>query len=294
MKKRTTCPGNYNPYYMRKPQGGLSDAVLGCPTVKDANVLCNCVGYCNSRFNEVINDPELTGIARPFKYQLVCNAENFIESAKRQGLKISPVPILGGIMVWQKGATLNSYDGAGHVEFVEQVNKDGSIVCSSSGWNGWAFRLLTRTNANCNWGQSSPYRFRGCIINPSIKDGETPTEQPLIIDGVGGGLTVMYLQRFLNRFEDGVISGQYSTQKKYRRALTAVENGGGGSATVVTLNKWLGIEATGYWSYDTSLALQKYLQKEGYDIGKDGADGYFGHDSMCGLQMFLNKQIFQK
>lgn len=256
-----------------------------------------CVGYANGRFNEIINDPDLKGVRKAFPYQLVCNAENFIESAKRQGLKISKKPILGGIMVWQKGNTLDSWDGAGHVEVVEQVNKDGSVICSSSGWNGWAFRLLTRNNKNGSWMQESPYHFRGCIINPSIKDGDTPADEPLIVDGIGGGMTVMALQRFLNKFEDGVISGQYADQAKYRRALTAVENGGGGSSTVSALQKWLGMtgkDVDGYWSRKTSLALQKYLKSEGYDIGKDGCDAYFGHDSMCALQKFLNKQLFQK
>ena len=296
MKRRTTCPKN-NKYYIRKPQGGLSDAVFGCPVVNGANVLCNCVGYANSRFAEIQTDPELKGIYKPIKYQLVCNAENFIEKARGMGLKISAKPTLGGIMVWRKGATLHDYDGAGHVEVVEKINEDGSIICSSSGWKGWDFRLLKRTNANGNWGQTSPYHYRGCIINPSIKDGEVPTESPLIIDGVGGGLTIMALQRFLNKFEDGCLSGQYENQRKYRTAITAVENGGGGSSTVTALQKWLGVpkkDHDGEWGKKTSVALQKYLQKEGYDIGKDGADGYFGTDSTKALQRFLNSQLFPK
>lgn len=298
MKKMTTCPKN-DPYYVRQVSGGLNGAVEGYWLYRPCNTLCNCVGFANGRFNQIINDSELKGIRKPFKYQLVCNAENFIESAKRQGLKISKKPTLGGIMVWRKGNTLDSWDGAGHVEVVEQINKDGSIVCSSSGYgaNGWAFRLLTRTNKNGNWGQDAPYHFRGCIINPSIKDGETPTEEPLIIDGIGGGLTVMYLQRFLNVFEDGMVSGQYTSQSKYRRALTAVENGGGGSSTVSALQKWLGFKGKaidGEWGMKTSKALQKYLLAEGYDIGKDGVDGYFGKDSMKALQKFLNGQLFPK
>lgn len=291
MIKRTTQPSN-NKYYIRQVSGGLNGAVQGQPCVSGANVLCNCVGYANGRFNEIINDPDLEGIVKAFPYQLVCNAENFIESAKRQGLSISNVPTLGGIMVWQKGATLSDYDGAGHVEVVEQINNDGSVVCSSSGWDGWAFRLLTRHNTNGNWGQDSPYKFRGCIINPKIGGGTVPTEQPLVIDGLGGGLTVMALQKFLSKFEDGVISGQYKSQQKYRKALTAVENGGGGSATVTALQRWLSIAADGYWGPDTSKSLQKKLVAEGFSVGPDGCDSYFGTDSMKALQRFLNWQIW--
>lgn len=177
MKQRKSQPKN-NPYYIRKVSGGLNGAVAGQPLISTANVLCNCVGYANGRFNEIINDPDLKGISKTFKYQLVCNAENFIESAKNQGLEISKKPVVGGIMVWQKGKTLNSYDGAGHVEVVEAVNDDGSIKCSSSGWNGWAFRSITRTNKNGNWGQVSPYKYRGCIVNPSVKATATKRAVP--------------------------------------------------------------------------------------------------------------------
>ena len=89
MKVRLTQPKN-NKYYIRTVTGGLNGAVAGSPTISGANVLCNCVGYANGRFNEIINDPNLTGTAIKFRYQLVCNAENFIESAKRQGLEVLP------------------------------------------------------------------------------------------------------------------------------------------------------------------------------------------------------------
>lgn len=173
MKQRTKQPKN-NKYYIRQVSGGFNGAIAGEPTITGANVLCNCVGYANGRFNEIVNDSDLKGIEKKFKYQLVCNAENFIESAKNQGLKVSKTPVLGGIMVWQRGATLSGSDGAGHVAVVEQINKDGSIITSESGWNGFAFKRITRTNSNGRWGQTSAYKFRGCIINPSVKSETVP------------------------------------------------------------------------------------------------------------------------
>lgn len=177
MKQRTTQPKN-NKHYIRLVSGGLNGAVQGSPMVKGANVLCNCVGYANGRFNESITDPNLKGIELKFKYQLVCNAENFIESAKRQGLKVSKVPTLGGIMVWQRGASLSDWDGAGHVAFVEQINADGSIVTSESGYGSFAFARYKRTNSNGRWGMNSSYSFRGCIINPSIGPVTKPETKP--------------------------------------------------------------------------------------------------------------------
>lgn len=167
MKQRTTQPKN-SKYYTRCANGGYNGAVQGSPVISGANVLCNCVGYANGRFNEIINDPDLKGTEKKFRYQLVCNAENFIESAKKQGLKISSTPVLGGIMVWQKGGTLSGSDGAGHVAVVEQINADGSIITSESAWAGFAFKRITRKKS-ARWGQASGYTFRGCIINPGVK-----------------------------------------------------------------------------------------------------------------------------
>lgn len=177
MKQRTTQPKN-SKYYIRTISGGYNGAVQGSPKIKGADVLCNCVGYANGRFNEIILDPNIKGLALKFRYQLVCNAENFIESARRQGLKVSKKPVLGGIMVWMKGSTLNSYDGAGHVAVVEQINKDGSIITSESGWASYAFKRIKRMNSNGRWGMSSGYTFRGCIINPSIGEVSAPAPTP--------------------------------------------------------------------------------------------------------------------
>lgn len=290
MKTRKTQPYK-NKYYMRYRSGGYNGAVPGNPTVSGADVLCNCVGYANGRFNEIINDSELKGIAKPFKYQLVCNAENFIESAKNQGLKISSKPVQGGIMVWQKGATLNGYDGAGHVEVVEEVYSDGSILCSSSGWSGWAFRTMRRTNANGRWGQASGYKFRGCIINPAVNGKVVPTP-PLSVDGDGGSATVRAFQKFLGTVQDGEISGQSKSNQKFHAGMTAVTYGGGGSLCVKAAQKWAGATQDGYWGKGTSKAIQRKLKSLGYNPGE--IDGYFGSKSVKALQKFLNSKPKKK
>ena len=161
---RTTKPQNI-PYYIRKADGGYSDACQGKPCDPKATVLANCVGYANGRFAEIIGKPCI-------EYQLVCNAENFIERAMKMGLKISAVPTLGGIMVWQKGSTLGGGDVAGHVCVVEKIINENKIITSESGYNARnAFWNQTRVNTNGNWGQTSDYKFRGCIVNPGVVTG---------------------------------------------------------------------------------------------------------------------------
>lgn len=280
MKIRTTCPSN-NKYYIRSVTGGLNGAVAGDPTIKGANVLCNCVGYANGRFNEIWNDPELEGIVKSFNVQLTCNAENFIESAKRQGLKISSTPIEGGIMVWQKGASLSGGDGAGHVAVVERVYDDGTIMTSESGWASWAFKTVRRDNNNGRWGQNSYYKFRGCIINPSIKDPKVVPVPPLVVDGIGGNCTVRAMQRFFGTSQDGVISGQNKALKKFYPALTAAEYGKGGSPCVKNLQRWVGTTQDGIIGEQTVKAWQK-------KIGV-ASDGIFGVNSMKAWQKYLNE-----
>ena len=159
---RLTRPGAGNKYYITRAKGGYSDAIVGKPTDSQCNVLANCVGYAYGRFNEI-------GGYGKCKYLWPTNAENFIEEAKTQGLKISQTPSLGACMVWKAGATLDGNDGAGHVAIVEKINSDGSIVTSESGWDcSPPFWTRTRSKGNGNWGASAGYSFRGFIVNPAV------------------------------------------------------------------------------------------------------------------------------
>lgn len=165
---RTNCPSGNN-YYIRQVNGGWNGAIQGNPTKNGANVLANCVGYANGRFAEIIGKNKI-------EYQLVCNAESFINKAKTYGLEISNVPTLGGIMVWAKGEIGNGNDGAGHVAVVERIDSANQIYTSESSYRGSAFYNATRTNTNGRWGMGSAYRFIGCIINPSV--GNVHWEEP--------------------------------------------------------------------------------------------------------------------
>lgn len=159
---RTSKPSVGNKFYNNGNNGGYSWCINGNPTDKGCNVLANCVGYACGRFNEIIGS---------MKYKtLCCNAENFIERAKQAGLQVVNYPTLGGIMVWQKGATLSGNDGAGHVAVVERIDSANQIYTSESGYGSSAFWNSIRRNDNGRWGLGNGYTFRGCIINPVIGD----------------------------------------------------------------------------------------------------------------------------
>lgn len=174
MNPRTSIPEAGNPFYNTRGNGGYSTCIKGSPTDRYRDVYSNCVGHACGRFNEIIGS---------MKYpQLNCNAENFIERAISLGLSVVSKPSLGGIMVWQKGATLSGSDGAGHVEAVEMFYDNGDVLNSASNYGGTPFYNARRNNSNGRWGLASGYTYRGCIVNPAIgyKPFEPkPTPQPV-------------------------------------------------------------------------------------------------------------------
>lgn len=173
-QKRTTKPTSSDLYYVRFPKG-YSQCVQGYPKDKECDALSNCVGYACGRFNEIIGS---------MKYpKFYTNAENFIEVAIKYGLEITNYPTLGGIMVFQKGATLSGSDGAGHVFIVEGIldtdeyGRPTKIFTSESGYGSRAFWNSTRSISNNNWQMGAGYKFRGCIKNPNVSIVE-PIDEP--------------------------------------------------------------------------------------------------------------------
>ena len=158
---RLTKPTDKNKYYIRKADGGYSPCIAGKPQDGVLTALANCVGWAVGRFNEI-------GGYGCCKYLGSTNAENFVTLAKSQGLTVQQKPTLGGVMVWSKGKVGNGADGAGHVAVVEQINGDGSVLTSESGYKYRVFYTTKRSGTN--WGQNSDYTYLGCIVNPAVKE----------------------------------------------------------------------------------------------------------------------------
>lgn len=162
MKPCLKKPEGFNPYYVKKP-AGYSPCDYGNKERRDPilNTLANCVGWATGRYNEI-------GGYGKIKYAPRGNASNFINDAKRLGLKTVMKPTLGGIMVWKGGRT-----GQGHVAVVEVINSDGSITTSESEYNGRIFSTYRRSGANwtngCAW-MKTGYTFIGCIVNDAVEE----------------------------------------------------------------------------------------------------------------------------
>ncbi len=155
---RTTKPGAGNKYYIRKANGGWSNAIVGSPTDKDCNVLANCVGYAYGRFNEI-------GGYGYCKYLAPVNAENFMDY--KGSCKTGMTPKLGAIMVWEGAGS-----HAGHVAVVEKVISDTEVYTSESGYGSSTpfWNQTRKKGTNGRWGCGSNYTFKGFIYNPAVKE----------------------------------------------------------------------------------------------------------------------------
>lgn len=231
--------------YNNASKGGKSRCIAGKPTDSTCNVLCNCVGWACGRFNHIYN--LLTGYDG-IKYPNFCvNAENFIEIAKQYGLSTGLTPKAGAIMVWQKGATLNKADGAGHVAVVEQVISSTQVKTSESGYNSFAFKNRIRTKgADGNWGTAGKYHFRGFIYNPAVKDTvtESATKTTSIVAAVARNTKVNQIQVLANnlrvRDDAGKVLG-YVKEGYYN--YSTHENFGGYERYKIGTNNWIAYDA---------------------------------------------------
>lgn len=212
---RLSKPDKNNPYYNTRSAGGYSKACLGSPIVSGLNVMRNCVGYAYGRFHEIANRPEMD-------FFDPVNAENIFANAVAHGLKTGKEPRPGALIVWQKGKTLASSDGAGHVAFVERVKDDGTIITTESGWNA-ASDFWTGVY-NPPYRYKDGYTFLGFVYQPgdggftdhTIRKGDKGADVELMqsrlaakgylrkseIDGDFGKITLGALLAF--QFEHGL------------------------------------------------------------------------------------------
>ena len=196
---RSTRPTKGDKYYIRKASGGYSTCIQGKPTDPNCDVLANCVGFACGFYNEQ-NDLGYE------KYHLNCNAENFIERAIASGLSVVKEPVVGGVMVWQKGATLSGSDGAGHVAGVYAKPSDTQVKTAERGYGSSAFWTATRNKGNGNWGAGSGYTYRGCIV-PLNYNPNPPTPSEDIS------------KKSVEELAREVINGKYGNGEARKKAL---------------------------------------------------------------------------
>lgn len=291
---RFVTPLDGNPYYNTISNGGYSTCRIGNKKTgiwrQGLDTLPNCVAEAQGRFNE-------SGLYNAFKYAIPGNAEDMYAYAQSMGLSVGQEPKLGAIICWSKGKTWDASDGEGHVAFVERVISSTEIIVSESGWN--SSRLFwTATHkkgdgswtagTDANW-MSGRYSFLGFIYNPAVKSNN---EKAVSVDGSWGPGTTRALQRLFETTEDGIISGQRTSNKKYAPAASTASwqystNGTKyGSSVVRKLQELIGVTIDGSFGPATAEALQIFLKNLGYYKG--AIDRSVGKETVKALQKYIN------
>ncbi len=137
---RTTAPSRTDKRFVNYRNGGYNTCIV--INQSTGYVMPNCVGYAQGRLLEIRGESKVN-------WKLpACNAEDWYDTAKAQGLQVGQTPKLGAVVVWHAGQTHNSSDGAGHVAVVEKIKPNGDIVVSQSAYDGQEFYLSTLTKAS--------------------------------------------------------------------------------------------------------------------------------------------------
>lgn len=151
---RLTRPSNNDPRWIASIYGGYNH----CMPVNSPSVLPNCTGYAWGRFLEIHGGTTCN--------LSMHNAEEWFGNTS-DGYQRGQTPMLGAVICWRKGA-IGRNDGAGHVAIVEQINPDGSILISQSGYKSPKYFWTQTLQPGFCYGTG--YTLQGFIYNPTVRN----------------------------------------------------------------------------------------------------------------------------
>lgn len=127
--------------------------------------LPNCTCYAWGRLWEIMGTPPTTSLNG--------NGGEWFEQGKAAGLRYGTKPELGAVICWGPPTM-------GHVAIVEQINEDGSIVTSNSGYPNTFFWIETLYPPDYQVSWNPSYYFQGFLylFNSATGPGPKPPEPP--------------------------------------------------------------------------------------------------------------------
>lgn len=122
----------------------------------------------------------------------------------------------------------------------------------------------------------------------------TTAKKVIAEDGLWGGDTTKYTQKFFGTPQDSIVSNQLNSCKEYLPNMLETswefENiAKGGSVMIKKLQSLVDANPDGYMGIDTVMKLQVFLQKLRLYSGK--IDGIAGYGTVIGWQMYLNLKL---
>ncbi len=146
---RTTRPSVTDLHWIQVSSGGYNR----CISVYGNSVMPNCTGYAFGRFMEIMGTTSCnlsTANAGEWYYHTA------------DGYERGKTPRLGAVICWSNPGK------AGHVAIVEQINSDGSILISESGYQSVSYFWTSTLQPGYKYG--STYVFQGFIYNPGVQN----------------------------------------------------------------------------------------------------------------------------
>ncbi len=149
-------------------------------------------------------------------------------------------------------------------------------------------------------GKSCPARMAGIgnaewanfykeITGKATQTPTKPASSKIDTDGVWGKATTKAAQKVFKTYQDGIVSKQIASYKKYMPACSTsswqfLSSGyKGGSSLIKAIQKWLGVTADGLVGQGTIKALQRKLGVND--------DGIMGKATVTAWQKYLNKYL---
>lgn len=235
-------------------------------------------------------------------FPLSANCMNIIKGAKNKGIWIENdayVPSPGDWIIydWEDDGVGEDTVGYDHVGMVKEV-KNGKITVIEGNRNDkCAYRTInvdaryTRGFVHPKYAEAGGVKATTTTTTTQPKTS-TATKTTIKVDGDWGAQTTKALQKKLGTYQDGIVSNQLSSCKKYLQACNTnswefLSNPKGNSALIVALQKKIGVTADGYMGYHSVKMLQQFLNRE-IKAGL-AVDGYMGKLTVKALQNWINK-----
>ena len=197
-----------------------------------------------------------------------------------------------GVILFKSGKGPNGtvWTASGHyVAFTDYCVKDGKhyFYTKDSGGrdhDGWySYEKSMKGTVYQMW---IVERINSTPKNEESKKETSEKVTTLTIDGQFGPKSIRALQKVLGTGQDGEISGQFSSLKKYHTGFAGgIAYGKGGSGVVKALQKMLKLSnPDGQLGPNTIKAFQKYL-------GMNSPDGYWGPNTSKAVQKWINSKL---
>ena len=133
----------------------------------------------------------------------------------------------------------------------------------------------------------------GASSTSSKSSSTSKSSSKLTVDGNWGKDTTKKSQKILGTVQDGEVSGQLNSCKKYLPNAQATSwkfgSTGKGSAMVKSLQKLVGATVDGFMGKLTVIALQKFLKAKGFYKGS--IDGFMGALTVKAWQQYVNSRL---